>query len=173
MWSPSWVRLNVLVDCIQISFPRHILLFSAYLSQVRTWISNVICCGLFIIFNELRWKVIFRFAANGGIVDHHSLLSCVKSSYRSVSWTGFEYCSFTTSAINDTEDIHPSGVLCITPDMCGNLCGVRTFVLFYFTYLRNHQWQHYIIFDCDCQFICQEYKKNEKQKIPQFWVYFR
>jgi hypothetical protein len=137
MWSPSWVRRNVLVDCIQISFPRHILLFSAYLSQVRTWISNVICCGLFIIFNELRWKVIFRFAANGGIVDHHSLLSCVKSSYRSVSWTGFEYCSFTTSAINDTEDIHPSGVLCITPDMCGNLCGVRTFVLFYFTLLLD------------------------------------
>ena len=28
------------------------------LSQARTWISNVVCCGLFLMLNDLRWDAI-------------------------------------------------------------------------------------------------------------------
>jgi hypothetical protein len=49
------------------------------LSQARTWISNIICHGLF-MFNELkwearceRWEVINRFVYIVGIVDPHCL----------------------------------------------------------------------------------------------------
>ena len=38
------------------------------LSQASTRISNVICCGVFIVFSEWRWGVIVW-----GIVDHPSL----------------------------------------------------------------------------------------------------
>jgi hypothetical protein len=41
------------------------------LSQARIWISIVICCGLFVVFWELRWEI--RFVDIGGIVDHHCL----------------------------------------------------------------------------------------------------
>jgi hypothetical protein len=41
------------------------------MSQARTWISNVICRGLFfIIFNEFRWEVTVRFADISGIGYH-------------------------------------------------------------------------------------------------------
>ena len=40
-----------------------------YLSQARSWISNVICRGLFRI-NELKLEVIVRFVDINGIVDH-------------------------------------------------------------------------------------------------------
>jgi len=31
------------------------------LSQARTWTSNVICRGTFLLFNDLRWEVVVRF----------------------------------------------------------------------------------------------------------------
>jgi hypothetical protein len=48
------------------------LLVTLCLSQTRTWISNVICLGLF-TFNELSWGMIVRFVDIGGIVDRHCL----------------------------------------------------------------------------------------------------
>ena len=44
-----------------------------FISQTRTWISRVICHGLFFIFLffELRWGMIVCFVDIGGIVDHH------------------------------------------------------------------------------------------------------
>jgi len=36
-----------------------------------TWISNIICCGLFLLFNDLRLEVVVRFVDICGIVDHH------------------------------------------------------------------------------------------------------
>jgi hypothetical protein len=42
-------------------------------SQARTWISNVICRGLFfLMFSELRWEVIVCFV-DLEVVDHHYL----------------------------------------------------------------------------------------------------
>ena len=38
----------------------------------QTWISNVICGGLF-MFSEFRWEVILRFVDIGEIDDHHCL----------------------------------------------------------------------------------------------------
>ena len=44
------------------------------LSQARTWISNVICRGLFCVqWVQLRWEVIVGFLDIGGIDDHHCL----------------------------------------------------------------------------------------------------
>ena len=45
-----------------------------YLSQARTWISNIIFRLFFLpfLFTELRWEVIVHFVDIGGIVDHHS-----------------------------------------------------------------------------------------------------
>jgi len=43
-----------------------------FLSQARTWISNVICHCLF-MFIELRWEVFFRFVDIGGMFDHYCL----------------------------------------------------------------------------------------------------
>ena len=42
------------------------------LSQARTWISNVICGGLFVL-SKWRREMIVRFVDIGGIVDHHCL----------------------------------------------------------------------------------------------------
>jgi hypothetical protein len=44
------------------------------LSQARTWISKVICRGLFCVqWLQLRWEVIVGFVDIGGIDDHHCL----------------------------------------------------------------------------------------------------
>ena len=43
-------------------------------TQARTWICNVICCGLFFVQRvQLRWEVIVRFVDIGGNDDHHCL----------------------------------------------------------------------------------------------------
>ena len=42
------------------------------LFQSTTWISNIICHGLF-VFSELRWEAHVRFVDIGGIIDHHLL----------------------------------------------------------------------------------------------------
>ena len=42
-----------------------------FLSQARTWISNIICCDPFCI--QLRWEAIVRLVHIGGIDDHHCL----------------------------------------------------------------------------------------------------
>ena len=43
------------------------------MSEVRTWISNVICRGPLFVFSEWMWELIVRFVDIGGIVDHRSL----------------------------------------------------------------------------------------------------
>ena len=55
---------NVLCENVNI-FIRFLIHF-----QARNWISNVICCGPFLMISELRWKVIARFVDNGGMIDH-------------------------------------------------------------------------------------------------------
>ena len=44
------------------------------LSKTRTWISNVICHGLFCVqWVQLRWEVTVHFVDIGEIIDHHCL----------------------------------------------------------------------------------------------------
>ena len=43
------------------------------LSHARTWISNVICHGIFVVFHGLRWEEVVRFVDIGEIVDHYCL----------------------------------------------------------------------------------------------------
>jgi hypothetical protein len=39
------------------------------LSQIKIWISIIICRGL-VVFYDLWWAVVIRFVDIGGIVDH-------------------------------------------------------------------------------------------------------
>ena len=57
-----------------------------YLSQVRTWISNVLCRGFFFMFSEWKWNVIVRFSDIGVMFDHYCLnfLFIIKSG---LGWT--------------------------------------------------------------------------------------
>ena len=52
------------------------------LSQARTWISIVICCGLFLC--SVSWDV--RFVDISEIVDHHCLNFLFINSYHKFSW---------------------------------------------------------------------------------------
>ena len=63
------------IVCIYIYTKMYCCLRSSYqegsLSQARTWISNVICHGLFCVqWVQLRWEAIVD---NGGIDDYHCL----------------------------------------------------------------------------------------------------
>jgi len=52
------------------------------LSQVRIWISNVICCRRSIfVFNMLRWQMMVGFVNIGGIVGHHCLFLLMNNTY--------------------------------------------------------------------------------------------
>jgi hypothetical protein len=42
------------------------------MAKARTWISNVICCGIF-VFSELTLAVGVSFVDSNVIVDHHRL----------------------------------------------------------------------------------------------------
>ena len=53
------------------------------LSQARTWISNVICRGIF-TFKDLRWEGVVLFFHIGGNIDHR-YLSCLLI-YVTLSW---------------------------------------------------------------------------------------
>ena len=57
-------RIEIPVTCLTLT---HCCLF-----QSTTWISNIICHGLF-VFSELRWEAHVRFVDIGGIIDHHLL----------------------------------------------------------------------------------------------------
>ena len=66
-WSSSYQEGKVVIPLTGLTPPQFLCL-----SQARTWISNVICHGLF-MFSELRQEVFVRFVDIGGIGDHHCL----------------------------------------------------------------------------------------------------
>ena len=58
------------------------------LSQTKTWISNVICRGLFCVrWVQLGWQVIVRFVDIGRINDHHfiNFLSILSAASQHIS----------------------------------------------------------------------------------------
>ena len=57
-------RIEIPVTCLTLT--------QCCLFQSTTWISNIICHGLF-VFSELRWEAHVRFVDIGGIIDHHLL----------------------------------------------------------------------------------------------------
>ena len=56
-------------------------------SQVRTWISNIICHGLFSV--QLRWEVVVHFVDIGEIDDHH----CVNFLFIAITFLRFRFIS--------------------------------------------------------------------------------
>ena len=54
------------------------------LSQARTWISSIICHGLFFMFNELRSEVIVYFVEIGDIVNCPSIFK--RSFHKTKCW---------------------------------------------------------------------------------------